>query len=204
VSLLKRFTIFFFILLDYNYNSKAMKRNLLIVVAVLAILTLVNVKANAQSVTTGPVPVKIILGDVLAITLNSNAEVLFNYAGVGDYQTPKTVPVTNQISVISTKAYSVKVTANALFTTFAGNDTPLPLSAVHVQATATSPANFATLAGSVALSDVANTPVVLASAGKPSLKTDYSLSYSIPDITPVIGKVAGTYVTNLVYSVTQP
>jgi hypothetical protein len=180
-----------------------MKRNLLIVVAVLAVLTLVNVKAKAQ-ITTGPVPVKIILTDVLAITLNSNAEVLFNYAGVIDYQTPKTVSVANQLSVISTKAYSVKVTANALFNVIAGNDTPVPLSVVNVAATATSPANLATLAGAVPLSDAINTPVTIASAGIPSLKTDFSIAYSIPNVAPLIGKMAGTYTTNLVYSVTQP
>jgi len=180
-----------------------MKRNLLIVVAVLAILTLANVKANAQ-VTTGPVPVKIILTDVLAITLNNNNEVLFNYAGVVDYQTPKTVSVANQLSVISTKAYSVKVTANALFTVITGNATPVPLSVVHVAATATNPASLATLAGSVALSDAINTPVTIASAGVPSLKTDFSIAYSIPDVTPLIGKMPGTYSTNLIYSVTQP
>jgi hypothetical protein len=180
-----------------------MKRNLLIVVAVLAALTLVNVKANAQ-VATGPVPVKIILTDVLAITLNSNAEVLFNYAAVADYQTPKTVSVANQLSVISTKAYSVKVTANALFTVIAGNATPVPLSVVNVAATATNPANAATLAGAVPLSDAINTPVTIASAGVPTLKTDYSLAYSIPDVTPLIGKAPGTYTTNLIYSVTQP
>ncbi|MCX2481189.1 hypothetical protein OQY15_18940 [Pedobacter sp. MC2016-15] len=180
-----------------------MKRNLLIVVAVLAALTLVNVKAKAQ-VATGPVPVKIILTDVLAITLNSNAEVLFNYAAVADYQTPKTVSVANQLSVISTKAYSVKVTANALFTVIAGNATPVPLSVVNVAATATNPANAATLAGAVPLSDAINTPVTIASAGVPTLKTDYSLAYSIPDVTPLIGKAPGTYTTNLIYSVTQP
>jgi hypothetical protein len=182
-----------------------MKRNLLTVLAFLAILSMVNTKANAQIGTvTGPVPVKIILGDIVGITLNSNAEMLFSYTTVEDYQAIKSETVANQISVMSTKPYSVKVTANALFTVIAGNSTPLPLSVVQVQATATSPANRATLAAAQSLNDAINTPVTLASAGVPALKTDFTLKYSIPDVTPLINKVAGTYTTNLIYSVTQP
>lgn len=181
-----------------------MKRNLLIITAILALLTLINVKSHAQGVTTGAVPVKITIGDVLGIYLNSNAEVDFSYTTLADYQTPKSVPVSGQLSVISTKAYSVKVTATSLFTTFAGNATPLPLSVVRVAATGTTPASYATLAGAVPLDNAANTVVTIASAGLPSLSTSFNISYSIPDVTQLIGKVAGNYLTNLVYSVTQP
>lgn len=180
-----------------------MTNKLLIILAVFATLTLVNSKADAQT-TTGAIPVKITIGDVLAVTLIDNTEIAFTYNLPADYQNAKTVTRTGQLSVISTKPYSVKVTATSLFTTFAGNASPLPLSVLTVAATGTTPANNATLAGPVALNDAINTPVTIASAGLPSLATLYNISYSIPNAAPLIGKVAGDYLTNLVYSVTQP
>lgn len=183
-----------------------MKKKLLLVTAVFAVLTLINFKTNAQTVkTTGLIPVKITLGDIFAIDLLNNQEILFQYATVADYNNPQQVLVPDQFAIMSTKTYSVSVKAEAKFSTKVGNALPVPLSILQVSVSGTTlPTAAATFAAPTALSDTENTPLVIATAGKPALGTLYSIRYNIPSALPLLDKVAGDYTTNITYTVTNP
>jgi hypothetical protein len=181
-----------------------MKRNLLTIAAVLAVLTLINFKASAQQTpqSTTPLPLRIILSDVISITLLNSDAVVFTYDEASDYATFQNVPVTEQFEVVSTKAYSVYVKAESEFTVNASNAVPIPLTVVKVKVT--SPTTGATIPTNPTSLGVVATDQLIASAAIPTISTKYSLNYSIPDATPLLNKVPGTYSTTLIYTVTQP
>jgi len=181
-----------------------MKKNLLLVTAVLAVLTLINFKANAQDVATTPnVPVRIALSDVFAINLLNSSEVLFTYDDAADYNSSKTVNVADQFSITSTKAYSISVRAEAQWTDVPANTEDIKLSILRVSVTGTTlPTAAATFAAAAPLSDTEQTPLVLATDGVPALGTLYSTRYTIPSGLSLLNKAAGDYTTNLTYTIT--
>jgi len=176
-----------------------MKKILLTIAPMLAIATIFNLKANAQTVT-GNVPLSIVLTDAFSITLGPTPDVVFTYAQASDYAGIKTVSKTNHFSVISNKAYSVAVKATAEFNTIAGNATPVSLGVVQVSIDPTTPTTGATY--STPALTTTNQPLV--TTASPTIGTAFNVVYTIPTAAPLIGKMAGTYATNVVYTVTQP
>lgn len=173
-----------------------MKKNLLIIVALLASLTFVNTKANAQAVS-GTVAVNLILSDAFSIVLGPTPDVTFTYATAADYAASKTVAKTNHFTVISNKPYSVAVKANTVFNTI--STTTPPLSAVHIAVDAS------TITGATyTTATLSTTNQTIASAASPTIGTAYNINYSIPTAAPLLAMSAGTYTTNIVYTVTQP
>jgi len=181
-----------------------MKKNLLVVIAVIAASTLLHLKANAQDVaTTGNVPVRIALSDVFAINLLNNQEVLFTYDDAAAYNASQTVNVADQFSITSTKAYAISVRAEAQWSTLPDNDEPLALSILQVSVTGTTlPAAAATFAAPAPLDNAEQVPLVLATNGVPALGTLYSTRYTIPSALSLLNKTAGDYTTNLTYTIT--
>lgn len=173
-----------------------MKKNLLTIVALLASLTFFNTKANAQAVS-GTVAVNLILSDAFSIVLGPTPDVTFTYATAADYAASKTVAKTNHFTVISNKPYSVAVKANSVFNTI--STTTPPLSAVHIGVDAS------TITGATyTTATLSTTNQTIASAASPTIGTAYNINYSIPTAAPLLAMSAGTYTTNVVYTVTQP
>ena len=177
-----------------------MKKILFIIAALLAIVTLFNLKASAQTVT-GDAPLSIVLSDAFSITLGASPDVVFTYSQASDYAAiNKTVPKANHFTVISNKAYSVAVKATAEFNTIVGNATPVSLGVVQVSIDPSTPATGATYSTPA----LTTTNQALVAAASPTIGTAFNVVYTIPTAAPLIGKMAGTYLTNVVYTVTQP
>lgn len=178
------------------FNPNAMKKNLLVIAVLLAVLTIFNQKANAQAVS-GNINLNLILSDAYSIVLGPTPDVTFTYATAADYASVKSVTKASQFTVISNKPYSVAVKANAVFNTI--STTTPPLSAVHVNV------DPSTITGAtytnVALSLTNQT---IASAATPTIGTAYTIDYTIPTAAPLLAMTAGTYTTTMVYTVTQP
>ncbi len=176
-----------------------MKKILLIIAALLAIITLFNLKASAQTVT-GNVPLSIVLSDAFSITLGPTPDVVFTYSTAADYAGSKTVAKTNHFTVVSNKPYSVTVKATAEFNTIVGNATPVSLSVVQVSIDPSTPTTGATYA-TPALTTASQSIITTAS---PTVGTAFNVNYTIPTAATLIGKADGTYATNVVYTITQP
>ena len=204
MSFYQRFKVDFFLVLDIQLYPGIMKRNLLTTAAILAVLTLINFKASAQQTpqTSGPIPVRIILSDIISINLLKTDPIIFTYNTEEKYRTLQEVDVADQFNVLSTKAYSVYVKATSEFTVDAANLLPIPLTIVKVKVTA--PTVGATIPTDPTSLGVVNVDQLIASAAVPTISTKYSLKYTIPDATALLDKKAGTYSTNIVYTVTQP
>ena len=176
-----------------------MKKIVLHIAVLLALSTIFNLKANAQAVS-GNVPLSNVLSDAFSITLGATPDVVFTYSTAADYAGSKTVAKPNHFTVVSNKPYSVAVKAATEFNVIAGNATPVALSVVQVSIDPSTPATGATYA-TPALTTT-NQPLV--TTASPTLATAYNVNYSIPTAAGLIGKAAGTYATNVVYTVTQP
>ncbi|KIO78647.1 hypothetical protein TH53_02580 [Pedobacter lusitanus] len=176
-----------------------MKKILLLIAALLAVITLFNLKASAQTVTAN-VPLSIVLADAFSITLGPTPDVVFNYSTAADYAGSKTVAKANHFTVVSNKSYSVAVKATAEFNTIVGNATPVPLSVVQVSIDPSTPTTGATYATPA----LTTTNQALITAASPTVATAFNVNYSIPTAAALIGKQSGTYATNVVYTITQP
>ncbi|RAJ33437.1 hypothetical protein [Pedobacter cryoconitis] len=176
-----------------------MKKTLLVAAIVLAFTSIFNLKANAQAVS-GNVPLSIVLSDAFSITLGATPNVVFTYATAADYASSKTVLKSNHFTVVSNKPYSVAVKAATEFNVIAGNATPVSLSVVQVSIDPSTPTTGATYATPA----LTTTNQALVTAASATLTTAYNVNYSIPTAAGLLGKVAGTYATNVVYTVTQP
>jgi len=176
-----------------------MKKTLLIIAALLAAFTLFNMKANAQTVT-GNVPLSIVLSDAFSITLGPNPGVVFTYASAADYVASQTVTKASHFSVISNKPYSINVKATAEFNTFAANTTPVSLGIVQISVDPSTAATGATYSNA----NLTTTSQIIAAAAAPTIGTAYNIDYTIANGAGLINKAAGTYATNIVYTITQP
>lgn len=174
-----------------------MKRTILITAMLCTAFTLFSLKSNAQAVT-GNVPLSIVLSDAFSITLGPTPDVVFTYATPADYAGSKTVSKLGHFTVVSNKVYNVAVAATGQFTVL-GNTTPVPLNVVQVSIDATTPTTGATY-GTPALT---TTNQALVTGATPSVGAAYNVNYTIPTAAPLLGKVPGTYATNVIYTVTQ-
>lgn len=173
-----------------------MKKKLLSITALIAVLSLFNLKANAQSVS-GNINLSLILSDAYSIVLGTSPDVTFTYATAADYASAQSVTKASNFTVVSNKPYSVAVKANTAFSTI--STTTPPLSAVHVNVdpTTTTGASYTNVALSV-------TNQTIASAANPTTGTAYTIDYTIPNAAPLLAMAAGNYTTTMVYTVTQP
>ena len=181
-----------------------MKRNLLIIAALLAILTMANLTANAQtpaSTTSGNVPLKITLVDIVAITLGGSPDVEFLYDTQAKYGADQVVNKPTAFTVFSNKTYNIAVKANAAFNVVATNLTPVPLDVVAVSVNALTPVTNGTYAAPA----LSTTNQALVTGGKPTLATVYNIDYTISAAKAqlLLDKTAGVYTTTLMYTLTQ-
>ncbi len=174
-----------------------MKKKLLTITALLAALTFFNIKASAQAVS-DPVTVNITLSDAFSIVLEATPTVTFTYADAAAYATSQTVLKSDHFSIISNKPYSIAVKANSVFNTIL-TTTP-PLSAVQISVDATTVTTGATYTTAT----LSTTNQTIAAAASPTIGTAYNINYAIPTGAPLLAMSAGTYTTNVVYTVTQP
>jgi len=176
-----------------------MKKILLIIAALLAIITLFNLKANAQTVT-GNVPLSIVVSDAFSITLGATPSVVFTYSTAADYAGSKTVAKVGHFTVVSNQSYSVTVKATAEFNVIAGNATPVSLSLVQISIDPSTPTTGATYATPA----LTTSSQALITSASPTIGTAYNVDYTIPTAAGLIGKADGTYATNVIYTITQP
>jgi len=173
-----------------------MTKKILTFGALLAALTFANTKANAQAVS-GTVAVNLILSDAFSIVLGPTPDVTFTYASAADYAGSKTVAKTNHFTVVSNKPYSVAVKANTVFNTISTTTPPLSAVQISVDASTITGATYTT-------ATLSTTNQTIASAASPTIGTAYNINYAIPTAAPLLAMSAGTYTTNVVYTVTQP
>ncbi|SEA98471.1 hypothetical protein [Pedobacter hartonius] len=177
-----------------------MKRNLLMIAAILAVFTLSNFRASAQvaPITSGNVPLSIILADAVTITLEAAPAVSFSYSLPTDYIGPRLVNKPTHFSIFSNRNYTLSVKADAAFQTPTTGPS-IPLSAVNVAVKSSLPATGITPATVVLSTQGAD----LLTPAPATLGTVYSIDYTIPSSVPLLGVTAGTYTTNVIYTVTQ-
>jgi hypothetical protein len=173
-----------------------MKKKSLTITALLAALTFFNIKANAQAVS-GPIAVNIILSDAFSIVLGPTPDVTFTYGDAPAYAASKTVAKTNHFTIISNKPYSVAVKANSVFNTISTTTPPLSAVQISVDASTITGATYTTAI-------LSTTNQTIAAAASPTIGTAYNINYAIPTAAPLLAMSAGTYTTNVVYTVTQP
>jgi hypothetical protein len=177
-----------------------MKRNLLIIAALLAVFTLSNLKASAQHapINSANVPLSIILADAVTITLEASPAVSFSYTQASDYIGSRLVNRPSHFSIFSNRTYTLSVKADAAFQVPTAGPS-IPLSAVKVAVNSSLPTTGIT-PSTVALSTGG---AALLTPAPATLATVYSIDYTIPTSTPLLGVTAGTYTTNVIYTVTQ-
>lgn len=177
-----------------------MKRNLLVIAALLVVLTLINLKAHAQaaSTTSGNVPLKITLVDLVAITLGGTPDVAFLYDTQAKYGLDQVVNKPTAFTVFSNKTYNIAVKANAAFNVIGP---VVPLDVVSVSVNALTPATNGVY--SAPFLTTANQALV--TGGKPTLSTVYNIDYTITaaKAQELLDKSAGVYTTTLMYTLTQ-
>ncbi|PTT03539.1 hypothetical protein DBR11_01980 [Pedobacter sp. HMWF019] len=173
-----------------------MTKKIFMIGALLAALTFANTKANAQAVS-GTVAVNLILSDAYSIVLGPTPDVTFTYATAADYSSSKNVLKSSHFTVVSNKPYSVAVKANSAFNTI--STTTPPLSAVQISV---DPSTITGATYTTATLTQANQTI--AAAASPTIGTAYNINYAIPTAAPLLAMSAGTYTTNVVYTVTQP
>ncbi len=172
--------------------------------AAIATLTLFvgiqSAKAQLSDVTAS-LNLSITLNDVIAIDLSASPDVSFTYTTAADYAGSKTVSKTAHFTVISTQSYDITVTAGGAFSVNAGNSTPVPLNVVNIAVNRTG--MLSGVGGTDAPAALSTSPQALVSAASPSIGAIYNVNYTIPSAANLVGKVADTYTTTLVYTATQ-
>jgi len=177
-----------------------MKKNLLILAAMLAVFTLSNLKASAQAlpINSENVPLSIILKDAVTITLEASPAVSFEYNIPSDYIGSRLQNKPTHFTVFSNRTYTLSVKADAAFQVPTAGPS-IPLSAVNVAVKSSLPATGVTPV-TVPLSTDGGDLLTPAPA---TLGTVYNIDYTIPSSLPLLGVTAGTYTTNVIYTVTQ-
>lgn len=176
-----------------------MKKLLLLSAAILAVLTLFNVKANAQTPlsATATVPLKIVLSDAIAITMKAADDVEFDYTTAADYQGSKTVGKTGHFTVVSNRAYKVAVKALAFTPATSGNSTVVPLNIIQVSV-GTSPT-----AGTFNTATLGTADQALVTTSPATIAASYNINYTIPTAAALVGITKDTYATVVTYTATQ-
>jgi hypothetical protein len=176
-----------------------MKKNLLLIVAFVAVLTFVNTRAGAQTVSTGTVTATIKIADVYAIVVN-DAAVQIDYLQQSDFVDNRTAVKANQITVFSNRKYKIDVKATENFRVGSATTNVINQNVMQVSVTApASPPGSATYTtqflGATNANIINNAPAALAQ--------QYSMTYTIPTVASILGTPAGTYTTDITYTLTQ-
>jgi hypothetical protein len=180
-----------------------MKRNLLVIAALLVVLTLTNQKANAQvkasASTTGTQNLSIQLFDLVGIALGASPDVAFVYDDITDYSTAQVVNKPTAFTVFSNKKYNIAVKANSAFNVI-GQVVPLDVVAVSVNTAGTGVTGATYTAPSLSTANQ-----IFVTGGSPTLSHVYSLDYTISTAkaAALLDASAGTYTTTLTYTITQ-
>ncbi|WP_316779234.1 hypothetical protein [Pedobacter antarcticus] len=161
--------------------------------------TLCSINSKAQTGTSGPVALTISIEDAISITLGGTPDVLFEYHSAASFNSSPNVAKTNHFTVVSNRAYTLGVNADAPFTPATGTSV-VPLSTVQISVTAARPA--VTGATTVALDQ--NLAQLVATAPA-STGTEFDINYNIPTSASqaLITAAATDYTTNVLYTVTQ-
>ena len=168
-----------------------------------------NMAANAQATSSANQNVALSLSNAIAITFVSTgtatgSAVTIPFATVTDYTNGVTSSA-QQLKVQSNKLFNVTVNANAANFTYSGSTTPSPTMPVSgvlaAQVTANGTGGTVATAFNSAYGGLTSTAQSLISSCANGGNQTFSIQYQA---TPGFAYPAGTYTTNVVYTVTQP
>ena len=199
MSLFQRLKAYFYLVLDIQFTSRIMKRNLLITAALLAMLTLINFKANAQKTTDlTPVVATIKILDTYAIVMTDLA-VEFDYESQAAFIN-KSLTKAGHITVFSNRKYKIDVKALDDFKI--GSATTNVITSDVLQVSVATPAT-APNGSTYAQPFLTHANQNLINLAPAALAASYDIKYAIPDVTKILGTPTGTYTTNIIYTLTQ-
>jgi hypothetical protein len=182
-----------------------MKKIIILSAAVLGF----NMAANAQATSTANQNVALSLSNAIAITFVSSGTatgtaVTIPFTTVADYTNGVTSSA-QQLKVQSNKAFNVTVNANAANFTYSGTTTPSPTMPVSgvlaAQVTANGTGGTVATGFNSAYANLTSTAQSMISTCANGGNQTFSVQYMA---TPGFAYPAGTYTTNVVYTVTQP
>jgi len=182
-----------------------MKKIIILSAAVLGL----NMGAHAQATSSANQNVALSLANAIAITFVSTGTatgtaVTIPFATVSDYTNGVTSSA-QQLKVQSNKIFNVTVNANAANFTYSGATTPSPTMPVSgvlaAQVTANGTGGTIATAFNSAYGGLTSTAQSMISTCANGGNQTFSVQYQA---TPGFAYPAGTYTTNVVYTVTQP
>ena len=178
-----------------------MKKQIFIAALSLVVVALGTHQVMAQNSGQVSTSVNIILTDIISMDVGniaSGGAVEFKYASVTDYSSSKNVTVPNNLVIISSKNFDVKVKAEGPH--FVSGTNMIPVDIVKVKAMPGG--NLVNILNEVTLSTTDQLLVSNTSLGtKQSLNIDYSISAEKASKV-LLGKPAGTYTQTVTYTAT--
>lgn len=165
----------------------------------MAVFTLSNFKASAQTTSTGTVTATIKIADVYAIIVNT-AAVEIDYLQQSDFVDNRTAVVANQITVFSNRKYKIDVKAANAFRIGTATTNVIPSNVMEVAVTTPAAAPTGTTYTQRFLTA---SNLTLIDSAPAALAQNYSLTYTIPSVATILGTPAGTYTTDITYTLTQ-
>ena len=179
-----------------------MKTTLSLSALILAITTFSSLNLKAQATDqSANVAVNIILTDAISIVLGSAPQTVdFSYPNALAYSVRQDVLMADHFTVISNKGYTIKVTGAGNFVGPAA--ATIDLNTVSVNVAATTPITNVSAAAVVPLVVAPGADII---TGTATTSRSYNINYAIPlpSVANILGKAAGTYTTNVFYTVTQ-
>ncbi|MBZ4189112.1 hypothetical protein [Niabella beijingensis] len=174
-------------------STKSTKR---VVLAAAAFFTVTAASAQAQlrSITVN-VDLREVTG-VSPVAPTGDGVVDFVYQTATDYNTDKSITVTNQFRVTSTAAYSIVVRGSGDFTGSPSNT--LSLGILRLSAKASGAENFS---GEITPT---TTNQAIISGATATLDQGYDVLYRIPQTATLLNAAKEVYTTNIIYSATAP
>lgn len=178
-----------------------MKKQIFIAALSLGAAALGTQRVMAQNSGQASTSVNIILTDIISMDVGnvvSGGAVEFKYVNTADYNSSKNVTVPNNLVIISSKNFDVKVKAEG--THFVSGANMIPVDIVKVKAIPGG--NLVSTLNEVTLSTTDQLLVSNAGLGtKQSLNIDYSISAEKASKV-LLGKPAGTYTQTVTYTAT--
>ncbi|CAD0218150.1 Peptidoglycan-binding protein LysM [Chryseobacterium sp. JV274] len=190
--------------LQYYYTSLnllIMKKQIFITALSLGAITIGTNRVLAQNSEKVSTSVNIILADVIAMDIGTDASegaVDFNYGSTKDYNSSKNVTVPNSLVIISSKNFDVKVKSEG--THFVSGANVIPVDILQVKAIP-----GGSLVGTLNEVTLSTTDQVLVSNASLGTKQSLNIAYSISSENAskvLLGKPQGTYTQKITYTAT--
>ncbi|QXU49923.1 peptidoglycan-binding protein LysM [Chryseobacterium sp. D764] len=178
-----------------------MKKQIVITALSLGAITIGTNRVLAQNSEKVSTSVNIILADVIAMDIGTDASegaVDFNYGSTKDYNSSKNVTVPNSLVIISSKNFDVKVKSEG--THFVSGANVIPVDILQVKAIP-----GGSLVGTLNEVTLSTTDQVLVSNASLGTKQSLNIAYSISSENAskvLLGKPQGTYTQKITYTAT--